>query len=115
MKFLVEMAPPGLGNLCQVLHSGGHLLRTDLSEFQGQNFKVGTWGHTGGRISLFLHSLEPYTAIQPGDSNAVILVILLIYIMLSLFTDLKLVSNIGRSTLYEDLNLEITEFCITCY
>ena len=23
MAFLVEMAPPGLGNLCQVLHSGG--------------------------------------------------------------------------------------------
>ena len=22
MTFLVEMAPPGLGNLCQVLHSG---------------------------------------------------------------------------------------------
>ena len=29
-------------------------LRTDLSEFQGQNFKVG--GHTGGTISLFLHT-----------------------------------------------------------
>ena len=24
MTFLVEMAPPGLGNLCQVLHSGIH-------------------------------------------------------------------------------------------
>ena len=33
-------------------------LRTDLSEFQGQNFKVGAhWVRvTGGRISLFLHS-----------------------------------------------------------
>ena len=28
-------------------------LRTDLLEFQGQNFKIG--GHTGGRIGLFLH------------------------------------------------------------
>ena len=25
MTFLVEMAPPGLGNLCQVLHSGPNL------------------------------------------------------------------------------------------